>query len=305
MPKPKLHHYVPQFYLRRFSDSLGRLWVWDRDQDRSFQARPDGVAAESHFYYLDDLAERGDDPLAMEKYLSAVEGLGARITGQWLAAVRQRRPRESIEISFEDRNDAAIFIATQYLRTADARWILSACAGVHDGDRHLTLREQRHLHASVLWGDEIFQWIAQKIYDSIWLFARNHTATPFLTSDNPILFRAGDNSMWLKTTLDMPGTYMVYPLAPDVVMYAHPKQPPFQKLDHLDGTISPVTFSEEMADSENTGQAFAASRFVIGCRKQFKSVREFTKTIGTDRYEAHWRERRQRTEKFKLRHYPD
>jgi hypothetical protein len=289
MSKPKLHHYVPQFYLRRFTDASGRLWVWDADQDRTFQALPDGIAAESHFYYLDDLADRGEDPLAMERYLSAVEGDGARITGQWLAAVRQSKPKDPIEISPTDRNDAAIFFATQYLRTADARGLLSAWAGIQDGNRHLPPREQRHLRASVLWGDEIFEWVAQKIYDSVWIFAHNRTDTPFLTSDNPILFRAGDNSMWLKTALDMQGTYMVYPLAPDVMMYAHPKEPPLHRLADM---VSPVAFSEDMANSENTGQAFAASRFVIGNQNRFETVREFALTIGTDQYAGYWEKHR-------------
>ena len=28
--EPRLHHFVPQFYLRRFCDDSGRLWAWNR-----------------------------------------------------------------------------------------------------------------------------------------------------------------------------------------------------------------------------------------------------------------------------------
>jgi len=55
MSDPKLHHYVPQFYLRRFCDAAGRLWAWDREADRVFIASPRSVAAERSFYYLDVL----------------------------------------------------------------------------------------------------------------------------------------------------------------------------------------------------------------------------------------------------------
>ena len=83
MGEPKLHHYVPQFHLRRFADSCGRLWVWDRDRDRAFQSKPYSIAAEKHFYHLTELAENGYDPLTMEKQFANIEGEVATITAQW------------------------------------------------------------------------------------------------------------------------------------------------------------------------------------------------------------------------------
>jgi hypothetical protein len=67
MNVPKLHHYVPQFYLRRFTDAAGQLWLWDRDRDRVFRTRPNGVAAENYFYWHEELAALGHDPTEMEK----------------------------------------------------------------------------------------------------------------------------------------------------------------------------------------------------------------------------------------------
>jgi len=58
MKPPKLHHYVPQFYLRRFTDASGQLSLWDRDRDRVFRTRPNGVAAEINFYWHAELVER-------------------------------------------------------------------------------------------------------------------------------------------------------------------------------------------------------------------------------------------------------
>ena len=49
MSEPKLHHYVPRFYLGRFTDASGYLWIWDRDQDRIFRTKPNRVAAEKDF----------------------------------------------------------------------------------------------------------------------------------------------------------------------------------------------------------------------------------------------------------------
>jgi hypothetical protein len=52
MNAPKLHHYVPQFHLRRFADARGRFWVWDKTSDRMFGTRPGRIAAETQFYRL-------------------------------------------------------------------------------------------------------------------------------------------------------------------------------------------------------------------------------------------------------------
>jgi hypothetical protein len=80
MNTPKLHHYVPQFYLRRFTDASGRLWAWDKQRDRIFYTSPNKVAAETQFYRLTQYEADGHDPLTMEKQLSELEGEVADIT---------------------------------------------------------------------------------------------------------------------------------------------------------------------------------------------------------------------------------
>jgi hypothetical protein len=56
----------------------------------------------------------------------------------------------------------------------------------------------------------------------------------------------------------------------------------WSKLTRFDGRISPVTFTEDLVHSENSGQVFMASRFVMSCRDDFSDARAFAKTIGTD-----------------------
>ena len=70
MPKnSKLHHYVPRFYLRRFANENGLLWVWDKHTDGVFRTIPDRIAAEKHFYKIPELAEAGHDADVMERQL--------------------------------------------------------------------------------------------------------------------------------------------------------------------------------------------------------------------------------------------
>jgi hypothetical protein len=283
MKGPKLHHYVPQFHLRRFVDDSGRLWVWDRDEDRTFAVKPNSVAAEKDFYFVDELAANGHDPLTMEKQFSQLEGEVAQITGQWLEWLRELNPGEKIQIPGVNRELVSLYVALQFFRTADARDILAVFGG---GDREapLSTAQKRDLHVYMLWSSGVVQDFADRIKSATWVFGRNRTDTPFITSDNPVAFRTGDNAMWWKTGLWAAGTYSVFPLAPDIVMYCHPVEPPWLNAVQFDGCLSPVVFTDEMVVSENSGQVFMASRFVFSRRDRFDAEREFAKTIGTDTY---------------------
>lgn len=289
MNVPRLHHYVPQFYLRRFTDAAGRLWIWDRDRERTFCSRPDNVAAESKFYWHEELAALGHDPTTMEKQFSQLEGEVAQITGQWLDWLRGMNPMEKVEIPAVNRELVSLYIALQFLRTADIRDILATFVEQKVIGKPVSEPEKRLLHLSMLWEDSIYEGLAERIRSATWVFGRNMTATPFVTSDNPVAFRTSDNAIWLKVGIYSDGTYSVFPLAPDIAMYCHPKESRWTKLDRLDCCLSPVTFTEGMVESENTGQVFMASRFVISSRDSFDREREFSKTIGTDLFKPHWR----------------
>lgn len=280
---PKLHHYVPQFHLRRFTDPAGKLWVWDRDHDRIFRASPGAIAAEKQFYRLAQYEALGHDPMTMEKQLSALEGEVSRITDQWLAWLRAMAPLDVVEIPPANREIISLHIALQFLRTAGTREILSALAQP-DGGQPLTSDEQRRLHTEVLWDDELVKKLASRYDHSAWIFARNRTSIPFVTSDNPVAFRSHDNRRWLRAGITSLGTYVVFPLAPDIVMYCHPKELPWDNLEQFANRLSPVELDDAMVQSENSGQVFMASRFVISNRSNFDTERRFAPSIGTDLY---------------------
>lgn len=284
MTEPKLHHYVPQFHLRRFADVGGKVWVWERDLDRAFRTAPANIAAETQFYRVTELEQLGHDPLTMEKQLSALEGQVATITAQWLDWLPRMAEREVLPIPSENRDLIALHIAVQLLRTADAREILAALANV-DARAHLSAGDRRKLHVEMMWDDELVRSLAERFSDSLWIFAVNTSGIPYLTSDNPIAFRTADNRQWVKAGILAPGVYVVFPLSPTIMMYAYPKDhPSFDVLAKFADCRSPVTVEDGMVESENSGQVFMASRFVIADRDDFAAARAFALTIGTDTY---------------------
>ena len=86
--------------------------------------------------------------------------------------------------------------------------------------------------------------------------------------------------MWLKAGLTTLGAYAVFPLAPEIVMYCLPNEPPFEKMAKFDRCLSPVMITERMVEDENSAQVFMASRFVISRCNAFESEREFAKRSG-------------------------
>jgi hypothetical protein len=144
--------------------------------------------------------------------------------------------------------------------------------------------EKINLHARMLCDGDVVPELAARVFESIWLFARNGTTTPFMTSDNPVCIKTGDNRMWLKGPgiLSL-GTYVVFPLSPSVVLYC--KEPNhWRKLKDVDTCVSPVDFTSDMVDHENSGQAFMATRFVMSPTEDFAFIHSFLPSIGTDLY---------------------
>jgi hypothetical protein len=297
---PKLHHYVPRFYLRRFVDAAGRLWAWDKVKDVTFPAGP-GRVAEANFYKMKELEDAGHDPHTMEKQLADLERNAAVVTEQWLDWFTDAPVGTQIDIPDPNRVAVSLFLAVQYLRTAETRDIVCALSGNETPEKRLSSAERTRLHRALLWDLDVVHSIRDRIRDSIWVFGRNETETPFITSDNPVTFRTPDNRQWLRIGMFSPGIYVVYPLSPDVVMYCFDRgHPKWGRLTKFDGCLSPVQFNRGMVESENAGQVFMATRFIFSQMNDFKHARDFARSIGTDRYAP--RPRTKDTRRFNLGH---
>ncbi len=55
----KFQHYVPRFYLARFVDQEGFVWVFDKMNGRTFRLKPETIAGQNRFYHLDELEQYG------------------------------------------------------------------------------------------------------------------------------------------------------------------------------------------------------------------------------------------------------
>ncbi len=174
-----------------------------------------------------------------------------------------------------ERNQMALFIALQYLRTKESRELLKIFAEHKDP---MSEDKLKSIHARVICDSKTVRDISKKIKQSVWVFGKNRTRRPFFTSDNPVTFmkrgKAG-RKMWLKGPgILLSGTCVVFPLSPTVILYCEEKSL-FKKPNRFNNCLSPVEFTEGMVDHENSGQVFMSSRFVFAPTNNFQDAEDF------------------------------
>jgi hypothetical protein len=285
MSGPRLHHYVPQFYLKRFVDNTGLICIWDKSTRKIFRTTPNRVAAQTHFYRIPEFIGTNVDPLILERDLAILEGRASRIIGTIVLCLPSLQPLDKVTLTEDERRELSFFLAVQFLRSAEQRETLALFAVESGSYKELPSDEERtNLHAQMLYTSGLVEMITDRLMNSIWVYARNETPLPFWTSDNPVAFKTGNNQMWLKGPgILEKGSYIVFPLTPKHVLYC--KEPEhWAAARAFDSCLSPVKLSVDMVKHENAGQVFMATRHVISSSDDFAWANEFAESIGTDMF---------------------
>jgi len=287
MSVPKLHHYVPRFYLNYFLDTKQKLWVYDKKVDRVFAAAPNRIAAETQFYRLPGPKVYSVDPLSIEKALSDLEARASAIIMRVVAEVSNLAPAQRVTFSDEERLVLSEFLAIQHFRTLELRELMLYL--LKDGglvEDRLSVEEKKAIQFLILSESGLLEEFEESIYSAIWLFAKNASQIPLITSDHPVCIKSSNNRMWLKGVEPLrDGSYLVFPMTPDLVLYC--MEPGFwSKAKSHDLCVSPIKLEADMIHHENSGQAFMSSRFLMSCSSDFQEVRDFIPSIGTDVYSS-------------------
>lgn len=111
--EPRRHHFVPQFYLRRFADNAERVAVVRlADPARPTVTHVRNAAVIKGFYTVVD--EAGDDTAAVEKLLALVEDAAKPAVERLVHGVLFPPPDQ-------DRLQVALWLALQYVRDPQSR----------------------------------------------------------------------------------------------------------------------------------------------------------------------------------------
>lgn len=212
----KQQHFVPQMWLRRFTDESGHVRAWDLAAEEEIRASPAKVARMGRYYDI----SIGDKALSIEPWLTEVESEAAPI----LAALIES-PDHLLALGLEDQHRLARFFAAMIFRNPAYRAQMDAMmqdvaswvnAVYPDVDVPFDPGEADA--ADVAWMLEKTTGWANMLMAPPWRIGRTSGERPAYLSDNPM-------SRWVEPVrkyweLGTPihcYTYWI-PLAPDTIL---------------------------------------------------------------------------------------
>lgn len=272
MSEPKFHHYVPRFYLARFVDADGILWVYDKSEDRVFHSSPERIAGENRFYDIPE-ASTAEDRLFFEKQFAEIESDAAPIIDSWLVPIQQAK---AIRISDIERDVMSLFLTLQLVRTSEAReQIIQFNQGLNRLFPGEDFDASSFVHFRLLADADFLNEMADSIASHIWIFANNLSGQSFYTSDNPLIVHSMDRQNWrLGTAALERNVTLVLPLSPQTVMYCF-EPTGREELRRHDGAVSGVEITLDKIRHENSGQVGMSRRFVFANCSDFEFARKF------------------------------
>lgn len=272
MNDPKFHHYVPRFYLARFVDANGALWVYDKSEDRVFHSSPVRIAGENRFYDIPD-TPTPEDRLFFEKQFAEIESDAAPIIDSWLAPIQQGK---AIKISGIERDVMSLFLTLQLVRTAEAKeQIIQFNQALNRLFPDEDFDASSFVHFRLLADAEFLNEMADSIANYIWIFANNFSGAGFYASDHPVLVHSMDGNHWrLGSSALEQNVYLVLPLSPQTVLYCF-EPTDREEMRRHDGSVSGVEFTPDKVKHENSGQVGMSRRFIFSNTSDFEFAKFF------------------------------
>lgn len=198
MNKVKTQHYVPRFYLKNFTNSDNKIFVYDKSTDKVFQTVVENIACENYFYDSERLKAEFQEEQFLEKFYSSFESEFAPFYIDYISKVESK---EKDRITEEDKKAFADFLVLQIDRTKEHREMSRQSYSVMKEQLiekgftkqqliyfgfELENPDLKDLHVEILRGDEMRDTLREILENHIWILVENNTSQPFFTSDNPI-----------------------------------------------------------------------------------------------------------------------
>jgi len=225
----KKEHYVPQFYLENFSSNRNNLYVYDKNNKKSFSAAIRDIANEKYFY---DLSSKEEEKLGtkqfIEKFFHPIEGS----TSLTIASLLLRLPTQ--ESSCFTRSEMTLlseYLFYQFIRTKQYRELYINRLMLHMlkklCDLHLRLKFRENVvseynlgvdepvvQAKFIMNTRRREDTIASFIDRYWIVLENQTGTPFYTSDHPLVKIAHKISPGLTHAgLKSSGIEIVFPIS--------------------------------------------------------------------------------------------
>jgi len=220
-------HYIPQHYLKGFTDESKRLWVFDKQDRRAFETQVKSIANETGFY----------SAVVESRLANEVEGPGNEV----LDAIRSRA-----QVSKSRKRVLAAYMACMLKRVpATKQWVRELTPGmiekmVEDVRNQLDVLDQKEPERKELWKQRRFelanapQGFVEDIVKSAFLKQVMPGASPkivamlnrmtwqFLTLDRRPAFLASDNPVFFFRGLGLAHNQceVSFPISSNIALWA-------------------------------------------------------------------------------------
>jgi len=274
--QPKNHHYVPESYLKRFTDGAGFLYIRDVIRGHTRRQRPDKVMT-INAYYRQAWATQGVDPNIFEIELG--KGL-------------ESETREVIDKlimsphTLNDHNTASLlnYLELQRIRIPRQAQIAEALmreailnsapadivADVAAGRLQLDMKDSARFEYMKMALGSIHPWLAEME----WEIFEAAPGTAFITTDSPVSFFNARIPPPAEAGIGLAGTVVLFPLCSrKLLLMRHPQirsKPPLTELslpELLDGLIAVsqgVVWDRDLVELTNRRMAHLAHELIVG-----------------------------------------
>lgn len=274
-------HYVPQFYLKNFGETLS---AFDKITEEKFRTIPKNIAMEKNFYggELEGLP-------SLEEALSSLEG-------HFATALRELIQKGDYQsITDESKIKIHNFLALQYLRTPSHRkeiaenynHMLNEITKAHGIEDHTVRLAKKGEIGAHLQSIQDYPLFGMLIGHMKFTTMVNKTPIPFWTSDSPVCFDNFVPSSMGNLGIINTGIQIHLPINPKLMLIA------LDPVFFADYPSKMELYKKQGALFENFLQVENSSRWIFSNTRKFHEIKDMIK-----KYPQLKNPKRERTEKI-------
>ncbi len=293
----KKQHYIPQCYLRMFSDDKKHIWTFDKNENKSYNASISDVCTKNNFYTISEKyveSNEGISPLSLEKnffadwyepkfseYLQTINRLAVETINSL---------HSIISLTNEQKYSFAILLAIQWFRLPLIRYNNESTfdefmpkvvrlfkeglsreknnPDIAKLDIDISIIDKAVYHAKdTFLNEELIDIYAAKLSNNIWTFSYSIDGD-FYTSDFPITVNAHKNNVRpICQGLAQYGGELTFPISKNLVLTIWDKE--YFK-DKVEDDCSIIIANDKEI------RAFNAIRYMYTQRQLFCSKGDFS-----------------------------
>lgn len=296
----KKQHYIPQCYLRLFSDDGKHIWTYDKEKEQEYSSTISDVCTKNDFYkiskeYIQENQELNELSIEKDFFADYYEPKysDALIHLNQLAEDSIKNGPKKVSLTQKERVDFATFLTIQWLRLPSIRQdnesifdelmprmikLFSEGLAIEKKDHDIaklhieaTIKDKSVYHAKCSFLDEkLVNTYAIALTNNIWMFSYSDDGN-FYTSDFPITVNAHEKGVRpICQGLTQYGAELTFPLSKNLALTIWDKEY-FKEKAEDDLTISLASQKEIRAF--NASRYAYAQRQLFCCRKDFEFVK--------------------------------